>query len=204
MTAQDNSSLGNIRTTINNRVPVSVKNLSIGLSDQPGVLTFLNDLGTTILDLGGLVSTSNFPNAEVVNNSTNSTTSTTDVDISGSSLSPFTLTRSTNVLVFTEAVLWADNWPVDASQSSINCNDSIDGNIISYDSGGSFVLETIDQDGSKNITGWSGSIYGVWKVGMTIATFSAGTHTLKLQQKTVGTGTTNVGINVLGYIILGS
>lgn len=69
-----------------------------GITIDDGLLTIKNDLATTIIDSGGLVSAANFPFSSVTGSSTQTTTSTSYQDITGLSVT-FTLERPQQVFV---------------------------------------------------------------------------------------------------------
>ena len=131
---------------------VTLNNSGITITD--GKLTFVNSAGGTALDGSGIVSTISFPSDTVVNSTGYTTTSDTLVDVTGSTLDSFSLSRTTRVLVIVQAQMYNENFVSDQSHAEINCNDSVEGDLITVDYNCDWLLTAINQDVDKNVTGW--------------------------------------------------
>jgi len=159
--------------------------------------------GTSIITNTGLVSDTNFPVAEVTTNPSATTTSTSMVDLAGSSLSPFTTQGTTNVFISVVVGGYNANFGVDGSWVDFQVVDSVGGVVISSSLAGTSRLTSITQNGSMAITGWNMSFFDETQAIPVVIQMSAGTHTLKIQYAVSGTGTAHVNFFYLGYIILG-
>jgi hypothetical protein len=159
--------------------------------------------GAIILNQSGLVSSINFPRNQITGGPT-TTTSTSYVDVPGSSMNPFTTTAaSTSALITVITGGYNVNWASDGSTILVQVVDSVNGNIISYPIVGNWELTDISQDGTQAITGWSTNWTQQLVTIPAVIPLNAGTHTLKLQYKVNGTGTAHLSFFLLGYIILG-
>lgn len=158
---------------------------------------------TPIITDTGLVSSTNFPLDEVTDNPSLSTTSTTAVDVTGSSLDAFTTKGTTNVLVLAIVGGHAGNYQVDGSALQFSVHDSVGGTIITTSVMGNWQLTGITQNSSQAITGWSVTTSDAVVAIPVVIQMDAGSHTLKLQYAVSGTGTVYLNFFYLGYIILG-
>lgn len=172
-----------------------------GIQVYDGSIVIKNVDNTTILDTAGIVSTANFITDQISSNSSNTTASTSFVDVPGSSMNPFVLERETIALitVFTKAynVGRASNTNYEVG---IQVNDSIDGNLIGYSHNGNWIITGID---------FVGQSYGLSVVGDNITisaylTLNPGTHILKIQYKAISGGTATEDGFILNYNLLGS
>ena len=175
-----------------------------GLQIYNGKISIQNATGTSVFDSAGIISTASFPNDTVVNSTGYTTTSDTLVDVTGSTLDSFNLTRTTRVLVVIQAQMYNENFVSDQSHAELNCNDSVEGNLITTDYSCDWLLTAINQDVDKNVTGWNITTEYQFLTVMNIFDFTAGDHTLKLQFRRQGTGTARIGTYILSYIILGT
>ena len=170
------------------------------------VKTIKDGNGTTIIDPTGLNSLSNFKRAQVFNGAAGlSTASTSFVDVSGSSLSALTLTRTTNVLVylmgygFNDAVISNNlnsNLELQLYDSSIGNSRA---NVIIFGSTATDLW--VDGGGFLN---WSEAVGNELVFNLGVLEFEAGTHNLKLQYKANGSGTAHLNAWIIGYIVLGT
>lgn len=181
---------------------VTINNAGMAIND--GNITIENAGGTTIIDGSGLVSTANFPSDQVINATGYTTTSTSLTDVTGSSLAAFTLDRDTRVLISVQAQMRNDNYVVDGSSAELNCNDSIDGDLITIDCPTDWYLTAINEDGMGFITDWEIDTAYRFTVVSLITDLSAGSHVLKLRFRVDGTGTARIGTYILSYIVLGT
>lgn len=178
---------------------VTADNAGITITD--GKLTFLNTAGGTVLDGSGIVSSVNFANDQVSDNTTRTTTSTSYVDVPGSSLDPFVVTRTTRAFVLVSAQGQNIQYVIDQSSSmKVACVDSVNGDLLDFPLFTEWVLTSID--GATDSWGMNVD-YQFNSLGALID-FTAGTHTLKLQYKVNGAGTAELGFYALSYILLGS
>lgn len=158
----------------------------------------------TVIDGLGLNSAANFPSDQIINPSTYSTSSTSLVDVPGSTMDSFTLTRETKVLVLVQAQIKNDNFVVNGSFAELVCTDSIAGDLITFDAACKWRLTNISEDSSGFLTGWSMDTFYEFNVIGAIFTMAAGTHSLKLRYRVDGSGNADIGLYVISYIILGS
>src|SRR5947209_4619482 len=87
--------------------------------------------GTVILNKTGLVSTANFPLNQITGGG-NTTTSTSFVDVPGSSMNPFvTSATTTNALITVIAGGYNFNWATNGSTLQVQVVDSVNGSLIS-------------------------------------------------------------------------
>jgi hypothetical protein len=158
--------------------------------------------GTIILNTSGLTS-ANFLRSQITGGGS-TTTSTSYVDVPGSTMNPFVTTASlTSALITCVAGGYNANFPLDGSSLQVNVNDSVNGDVIDFPVDGNWRLTDISQDGSEAITGWS------WTSTLQLCTIpavinlTAGTHTLKLQYRVNGTGTAHLPFFLIGYMVVG-
>ncbi len=181
---------------------ITADNTGITITD--GKLTIINSAGSTIIDPAGIVSTANFPSDYVTSAAANTTTSTTAVDLSGSSLAAFTLARSTKVLVLVTVLCRNDSFVVNGSSLSVIVNDSVAGNIFSSDFTNAWKLDSISEDAMAFITGWDITSHDAHSTFGNIFSFTSGSHVLKLQHKVNGSGMSRVNYFQLAYAVLGT
>lgn len=184
---------------------IIVQGDSTGLTVFDGNLVVQNDDNTTIIDTSGIISTANFATDQVFSNILQTTASTSPQDVTGSSLAPFTLSRSTNLLVTMTAFGYNNNFDADGDASmAIICNDSIDGDLMEFPIVGAYALSDIDIDFVGESWSWSTNL-NLSATSMSVYTpLDAGTHTLKLQFYSNSSGTSNLAAYLLNYMILGS
>lgn len=175
-----------------------------GILIRDGNIIIENEDSTTILDQTGLVSSANFPTAEINDNTIRTTVSTSYVDVPGSSFDPFTLERSTRVLLLVTLSGYNINWLVNGSTMSVSMYSSISGNLLSFPVFIEHRLTQVDASFDlENADLYFSADYQTKSI-VAITTLPAGTHNLKLQFKVVGTGTAEIGAYIAGYIVLGS
>jgi len=173
-----------------------------GLTIYDGNLLVKNDNNTTIIDTEGIVSTANFRIDQITSSSTNTTTSTSYIDLPGSTLPSFVLTRDSIVQVSVTSVGYNVGRAFNTTRNvDVKVTDSIDGDLVSYRHNGNWILTSIDFPGSSYNMDVSGDV-----VSATVySALSAGTHTTKLQYKqSAAGGTALVNFFLLNYSILGS
>lgn len=147
-----------------------------GILINNGKLTIKDNNDISIIDATGLVSTSNFLNNSIFNNSSNSTASTSAVDLPGSALPAFTLTRSTKL-------------QISVSVYGANTNLGVDGSLINVlIKNGATLVANMPVTGVYSPAG----IQASFSTFTFVVSFAAGTHNLKLQYYVIGTGTAQV------------
>lgn len=158
------------------------------------IMQLSDGAATTIIDTTGLVSSANFAFGSVTDSNSQTTTSTSFVDVTNMSLN-FSLTRAARVLFLTTLTGGLS----DAYNTSgvVETIMDLDGSQI----GGSIVLPGLTYDtGGGTITKYFvGS-------GQIISSVNSGSHTVKLRFKTTnGSKTATISANpkFLGYIVLG-
>lgn len=149
-----------------------------------------NSTGTIVIDDTGLTSTTNFLADQASAAPTITTTSTSFVDISGSTMASFTLTRSVNVFINVSAIIDNTDFFTDGYWAKIGVIDSVDGELINLVGGGTPITGGVEYPSLAAISGF--------------ATLSAGTHTLKLQWCVDGGGTAELYFWGFGYLLLGN
>ena len=162
-----------------------------GLTVNDGSITIQNSGGTNIIDATGLISSTNFANNFYYDDTNIATTSTSYVDVTGSSLS-FTLSRSTNVLISFYALIttWGNNASYDyATDVAV----AIDGTAQS----------------PAATSGWYSTTALVFKKTDSVScarifTLASGSHTIKLQWRTNSNVDANMLTRNLNYMVLGS
>lgn len=161
-----------------------------GIEIDNGKLTIKDQNNTTIIDPVGLVSTANFGIASHFDNGTHTTNSTSPVDLSGSTLTTFTLSRNTKFQLSFGG--YSDN-----SDFGIN---------------GDFTLLSIVDNGSlitfvplvaTYFPGGGSGIDAAYASRTIIVTFPSGSHTLKLQFQSVFGGNANIYAYDISYVQLG-
>jgi hypothetical protein len=176
------------------------------LESHNQVRTIKDDSGNTIIDTSGLNSLSNFKQAQAFNGAAGlSTTSTSFVDVAGSSLTSLVFPRTTNVLVYMMSyglngnaissdlsdkleVRLYDSFINDSLANTITCG-SCATNVVPDGMGGLDITQSVSEE----------MVYE-----MAVLQMAAGTHNLKLQYKASGGGTAYLVAWLAGYIVLGS
>jgi hypothetical protein len=163
--------------------------------DGTGVTGTLSTSGGTIIDNSGLNSLANFPKGQIINASSPSTSSGTYIDVPGSTMSPFTLGRSTNVLIY---------FSIDGNSGSFPdcfCNVQYVDNTTQLQD--LFVTGNFTTEVTGGVATYA--VDAEFAYFMQFVTLSAGSHTFKLQMKADGAGSTAYLTNwLIGYIIFGS
>jgi hypothetical protein len=153
-----------------------------------GVIT--NTGGTNIIDPVGLVSTNNFLNGNITQSSTQTTSSTSFVDVPGTTIT-FSLSRNTNVLILFSAI------GLNGSILNNVCNTITALNIDGSDQSNLLFTPGTTVDGNFTVVSTSAGA-------STIASLSSGSHTLKLRFRAQSTGTAAIAFATISYIVLGS
>ena len=166
--------------------------------------TITNGSGMTIMDSSGLVSTNNFKTDSITYTTQQSTNSASYVDVTGSTMNSFTLTRSAIVYVWYKVQGWNDKWQTSSGQT-FNSNDfcyfqMVDSVLGVLFSDTAVPSNNVLLDSSHNII--SGATYPAITYDANIVLFGAGTHTLKMQYKAPG-GNSYIDKFSMGYTILG-
>ena len=162
--------------------------------------------GTSIVTGSGLNPLSNFPLHQIQMNVSDSTTSTSYVDVSGSTLPSFTTSGpNTQVLFLVSVNAYNGDNAFNGSYVTVNVVDSIDGSIISYPINGNWALTGFSQEGSPPyaITGYNYNSSDQLIACPALITMTAGTHSVKLQYKSNVSGTAHIDFFLLGYIVIG-
>lgn len=150
---------------------------------------------------GGLVSATNFPQSNVVNNTTYSTTSSSLVDVPGSTLNTFITTAATTYALIT-VLLAARNTTFYNTGNNIDIAvvDSADGSVFSFSYGNDWGLVNI------NFATQSWTTFSTDRIATNsaIVRFNPGTHSLKLRYDANGGGTAIIGFYQFSYLILGT
>lgn len=161
-----------------------------------GQIKIENNNSQTVLDASGLFSTNNFLTGEVSSNSDNTTTSTSPVDLPGSSIPTFELTRPTRFLIFYQALVLNTSFSSNVQGDvEVQVFDSLQGYLSAVAAPGYITYDVAD------------NVYNADYVytGLTfIFTLNPGTHNLKLQFNARFGGTADCGGFVFGYLQLGS
>ncbi len=186
-----NNSLGSAIVTADNA----------GILVEGGNIVVKNADNTTIIDTEGIVSTASFATDILVDNTIRTTTSTSYVDVPGSTMDSFVLSRSTRALVTAYAQAYNIQWVVDQSSAmNLACVDSVDGQLFTFPLFTEWALSSIN--GTANT--WGVSVDYQLNSLSSYFNLSAGTHTLKLQYKVNGAGTAEIGLYTLSYMLLGT
>lgn len=187
-----NNSLGSAIVTADNA----------GILVEGGNIVVKNADNTTIIDTEGIVSTASFLTASVEDATTRTTTSSTFVDVSGGALTAFVTTRATKAIIFVSGFGYNIAWLQSATAMQLQATDSVDGVLVNFPITIESKLSSVSGTGSPFTTfGYSADYQFVSS--SIIADLTAGTHTLKLQYKTNGSGTAELALTQLGYVILG-
>jgi hypothetical protein len=161
--------------------------------------------GVTVIDSDGLNSLENFVQAQLFNGAAGlSTSSTSFVDVPGSSFAPLVLTRTTNILVYLMGYGYNDE------AISSDLGDNMEVQIYDSYSGGSRANVItpgectthlwVDGGGFLN---WNDCYADDMVYQMAIVEFEPGTHNLKTRFKASGGGNAVLDAWLAGYIILG-
>ena len=137
--------------------------------------------GVIIVDSNGLSSLNNFSTDQLQDITLHTTASTTYVDVPGSSLAPFTLTRSTNFM-FSLIIIGTNDTAL--NYLDVTMNDSVDGDLLN-------ALCSYDGGTAKQST----SVF--------LGKLSPGTHTLKLKYQAGPGGTAYLSSYLYNYVKLG-
>ena len=159
-----------------------------------------NQTGTVVIDDIGLTSTTNFIGSSILSNGGGSTTSTSFVDVAGTTMNSFTLARSAKVFIFWFFYGYGqiqDSTPYDIAIQIYDSDTST-----AYVNGYCAGTLGFHIDGRGNVD--SRYLFGTMSARSGVGTFAAGTHTLKLQYKANGGGEATWGSANIGYIILGN
>jgi hypothetical protein len=150
-----------------------------------------NQSGTVVIDSTGLNSTTNFAGVEISSGATGSTASGSYVDVSGSQMNSFTLSRATNVYVYSTFAARNDEIATNSPRGFYErIYDINTGAEVAFSYGTGVFTPLADY--------YQGVYYGK------IIQLAAGTHTFKLQYHVVGGGNAQWSFFNLGYIILGN
>jgi hypothetical protein len=184
---------------------IIVQGDSAGLAIYDGNLVVQNADATTIIDTDGIISTANFRHNQVLSNTTNTTTSTSYAAVPGSSLTPFTLDRESVILVTLSGFGFITTFYQDQTYALwVQLVSNIDGSLVQFPIFGQWVTTDVEVDFVNEETHL---FLAVGKEITTISgftTLSAGTHTLSLNFKIVGSGTGTLEGFLHNYTILGA
>lgn len=179
----------------------NVKELKIGDGTfwvKDGVLKIGN---TTIIDQTGLNSLNNFQSDTLFDDTNRNPTNTTYEDVTGATLTSFTLNRQARILTYLRASMYHIDYNLDGSnfKTHMRLVDTFDNSVtdgISY--GGNWVIDNINFGSSS----WSSHVSSNDIVSISNDLYDAGTHQFKAQCKVDG-GTGFISNFQIGYIILG-
>ncbi len=174
-----------------------------GLTINSGSITINNAEGQLSFDSAGVVSSANFPADNVESAGTHETTSTTFVDLPGATLDPFVTTRDTKALVAMSAFGYNIAWLQDSTAMEMIAVDSINGTMVEFPLTIEFSLTQVVGTGSP-FTSFGYGIDYQFASAAVVVDLTAGTHTMKLQYKTNGSGTASVALYQLAYVVLGN
>ncbi|MEI9966169.1 MAG: hypothetical protein WDN67_00615 [Candidatus Moraniibacteriota bacterium] len=169
--------------------------------------TIKNAAGDILIDSTGLNSSNNFSQSTIASTSTQTTGSSSYVNVPGGSMNPFTLTRSTVVLISIFLRGWNDNYvDTDGTEGSFSSNhsdfqllDSVNGSLTNQAFTGIPYIR-LDDDFFPDAVGVTDQIIAHTEPFL----LSAGSHTLTLQFKSQdGNGTTVINAFVISRTILG-
>ncbi len=176
----------------------------LGIMERSNQVNRISSGGINVIDSTGLVSTSNFTFGQSFNGSAGlSTSSTTMIDVSGSSLSAFTTTRTQNIL------FWLMGYGYNSD--NINSNGSNTMEVSLYDNiyGGSVANVLVPGSCTTKVeivgitTNYTMSTSDLMISRTALVTLGAGTHNLKLQYKALNGGTAYLNSWLIGYLLLG-
>lgn len=171
-----------------------VQNIVIGTNNS------ISTQNGAVIDANGLNSTNNFKRDQIISASSLSTTSTSDLDLPGSSMNSFVLTRNTAALITVFITTCNGNYDSTGNSVQITVNDSVNGDIISFPAHADWSLLNID----FTTHSWATSVDYQPIALSAYIDLSAGTHTLKMKYRAVGGTTAFVGLYLLAYTILGA
>lgn len=175
-----------------------------GILIRDGKIIIQNSNGDSFIDEKGIISETSFPSNQVFDSTIRTTTSTSLVDVPGSTLSPFTLERTARVLILITLSGYNFNWVVDGSTMHITAVSSVDGAVFTFPVFVEHQLTNVDASVTPANASLSYNADYQTKTCVALVDLSAGVHTLKLQFKVVGAGTAEIGAYQHGYVILGS
>lgn len=182
---------------------VTADNTGITIND--GKLTFLNTGGGTVLDGSGLVSSTNFVNEGLDDNTTFTTSSTTLVDVTGAALASLVVSRDVNALVY--LVTYGRNEANSVIDSNGACeaqvHDSFLGTLVVNNIFTGIPATDISWGAGGTIISEVRRIQSQLTTNLGIVNIQAGTHTYKLQLRANTTGTANLFFYSFGYALLG-
>lgn len=168
--------------------------------DGTGAEGVLKSGDNDIVDATGLNSLINFPKAQLINASSPDTTSTSFIDVTGSTLGTFTLTRNANVLIYFSI----GGYNTTTQGNFLNCQYVDNGTTLQALSvTGDFVTDVTQDPVTKNI-GVTESVSTEFAFFMQFVQLAAGSHTLKLQFRAAPGGHAYLEDWLIGYIIFGS
>jgi hypothetical protein len=176
-----------------------------GLAIVGGIVSIKSDDATTIIDSSGLVSTNNFDSAQVVINTTKTTTSNSFEDVSGGALTAVTLARSRRILMFLNVYGRYDGFHDDQGYLETRIYDTFtsDSTGINLITRGEYFAEVNWDAGTGLVT--DSHVWGAAQAQANwgIITAAAGSHTYKMQFKVDGGDDGNIYNANIGYVILG-
>ena len=161
-----------------------------GLTINGGKIVINDTNNSLVLDATGVKSTTQFINGSIIQGSSQNTTSTSFVDISGTSIS-FTLPRVANVLIVYSTI--GLNTGINGGNYNCLTGLNVDGSI----TGGILYTPGVPINGGVGVQSTSAGASTVMQLG-------AGSHTLKLQLRALNGGTAAVGYAAISYAVLGT
>lgn len=164
-------------------------------------ITIKNNNGTTIIDSTGMISSNNFPKAQVFNGAASqTTTSTSNVDVTGGSIATFTVSGSPAIgLFYCMGYGYNSNFITSngLDKMEVSLYDSLIGTVISANITGNGTTYTPDG------TTFTFTVNNEMVMFSSILTMDVGVHTYKLQMKAVNGGTANLHGFLGGIVVLG-
>jgi len=168
--------------------------------DGTGATGTLTANSGTVIDNSGLNSLANFRTAQLINASSPNTSSTTYIDVPGSTMSTLTLARNANVLIYFSIGGLTDT--IAATGSQFMCQ-------VSYDDGGTSLQNLfVPGNFTTTVTGGSPTYNNSLQFAffMQFVTLAAGSHTFKLRMQVGnGNGVAKAYLTdwLIGYIVFG-
>lgn len=166
-------------------------------------LTIKNDNGKTVIDSGGIVSSTNFPKLQIFNTAISpaqTTTSTSYIDITGGSLGTMTVSGSDAIALFYCMGQGFNSNFITSNGSDrmvVSLYDSVVGTVINCNISGNGTTYT--PDGSS----FTFTVNSEMVTFSAILTIAVGTHDYKMQMKAVNGGTANLTGFLGGIVVLG-